>query len=465
LDKKNSEKHVVYNNGAQLRAFSASKNGIRGFSPDILFIDEAAFLEYGEIFMKSANGSMSAGGQLILNSTPNGHDAVYYKTYEQAKEGRNNYTVVEINWYEDPRYNADLIWINKKNPDDFIEQKNPETFGELLLNGYRPSSSWYRSMCETMLNDPKTISQELENKFLGSGGQLIDEDTIKLIQKQIKKPIRKEWGNNMYIFADPEPDTTYIVALDVSKGTGDGDYMAMEIFKDDVLNFRLEQVAEFQGKISLDEAAEMLYQYATKYNNGYVVIDISGGWGIPIAKYMKSRKYENLHYDKPRENDVKIQLKEEMKGDLIPGFTVKNGTVRDGLVREFERRLREGEAIIYSERLLKEINTFVFIESKNRYDHTRSTHDDLIMASSLAFIVYVLSKSAFNDKEYYMKFAQAFTVKRIDDQLRNNKVLDDLNEMQRILLKQMTINNNDENINGDDNIAEKKIILPYIYKR
>ena len=40
-------------------------------------------------------------------------DPLYYKTYEQSKIGKNAYNIIEMRWYEDPRYNKDLRWIKK----------------------------------------------------------------------------------------------------------------------------------------------------------------------------------------------------------------------------------------------------------------------------------------------------------------------------------------------------------------
>jgi hypothetical protein len=407
----------IYNNGAQIQAFAASSDGLRGFAPDILFIDEAAFLEEGDAFMASADGTLASGGQIILNSTPKGFDPVYYPRYEGAKTGLNNYTVVEIYWYEDPRYSEDLIWVKG---DDIIYDKNPENFIEHKKNGYRPSSSWFRDMCQTFNNDPKKIAQELENKFLGSGGNLVDNETIEKINKQVKKPIKTEFDGKFYIWEKPMVGYDYFLACDVGKGASGGDYSTIQIFKNDVANYLLIQVAEYQNRVPLEIIGDLTLKYAKLYNNAYVIVDITGGWGLVPIKILKDNDYTNLHYDKPREHDVKVQMKEYAMNDLIPGFTVKNGPVRDFVLQEFERRLREGEAIIYSERLLSEIKTFVFDEKKNRYDHTRSTHDDLLMATGMIFAVYMQSKSNTNELNMYLQIAQSMIISKSDEFLDKN---------------------------------------------
>jgi hypothetical protein len=362
--------------------------------------------------MSSASGTMSAGGQIILNSTPRGLDPTYYARYEGARTGKNNFKVVEINWFEDPRYNEDLIWIRG---DEFIEEKDPEKYMELRVGGYKPSSSWFRDMCQTFNNDPRKIAQELENKFLGSGGNLVDEETIMRIEKTCKEPIRTEFDNHFWIWEEPIFGYDYYLSCDVAKGSGDGDYSTIQIFKNDVVNMLLVQVAEYQARVPLEIMGDLCLQYGQKYNNAYVIVDVTGGWGISVIRYLVNKKYKKIHYDKPRQNDVKIQLKNLQRGELQPGFTMKNGAIRDYVIREFERRLREGETLIYSIRLLSEIKTFVFNDNTNRYDHMRSAHDDLLIATGMLFAVYMFSKTIGNEFNIYLNYAKSTIVRKGDE--------------------------------------------------
>jgi hypothetical protein len=160
---------------------------------------------------------------------------------------------------------------------------------------------------------------------------------------------------------------------------------------------------------------DLCLQYGQKYNNAYVIVDVTGGWGISVIRYLVNKKYKKIHYDKPRQNDVKIQLKNLQRGELQPGFTMKNGAIRDYVIREFERRLREGETLIYSIRLLSEIKTFVFNDNTNRYDHMRSAHDDLLIATGMLFAVYMFSKTIGNEFNIYLNYAKSTIVRKGDE--------------------------------------------------
>jgi hypothetical protein len=83
-------------------------------TPTLLFWDETAWTEKSDKFWTSALPTLQTGGRAIMVSTPSGLDAVFYKTFMGARSGENNFKAVELWWYNDPRYNKDLVWIKTK---------------------------------------------------------------------------------------------------------------------------------------------------------------------------------------------------------------------------------------------------------------------------------------------------------------------------------------------------------------
>jgi hypothetical protein len=69
------------------------------------------------------------------------------------------------------------------------------------------------------------------------------------------------------------------------------------------------RAGEYQARVPLEIMGELCLQYGTKYNFAYIIIDVTGGWGISVVRYLVNNKYKKLHYDRPRQNDVKVQLK------------------------------------------------------------------------------------------------------------------------------------------------------------
>ena len=98
----------------------------------------------------------------------------------------------------------------------------------------------------------------------------------------------------------------------------------------------------------------------------------------------KSLFYDNINSTNVWEFDPKLSEK-------IPGINFNNK--RSQIISTFEEQLRTG-FIVRSERLMNEINTFVFING--RPDHMKGTHDDSIMSLSIALYAGEISFTQLN---------------------------------------------------------------------
>ena len=108
---KNSESRFRLTNGCEVKAVATSKDALRSFTPTILIFDEAAYIDAGEDFWSACMASLSTGGKVIMISTPNGYDPIYYSIYDQSVRGINDFHITELIWFKDPRYTKDLKWV------------------------------------------------------------------------------------------------------------------------------------------------------------------------------------------------------------------------------------------------------------------------------------------------------------------------------------------------------------------
>jgi len=255
--------------------------------------------------------------------------------------------------------------------------------------------------------------------FLGSGDNFIAEEYLKRIEEyEIKVPIRQEYiDKNMWIFEDSIAGEDYIIALDASPGHGEDNSTAnilktIEIIEEKIIikgekvkkvkikRHKVEQVAEYYGKITPQMLAEIAYQYGKRYNNAYCVVDITGGYGVQTIEKMLEFGYENIHYaevtHKPSRDRLQGYIKKGQKTmadgavvnvDLIPGFFIGNN--RASVLLEMQRAIHLEDVIIRSMRLLNELKTFITIAGNRVADHKRSFHDDSIMGLSIG--LYVLN--------------------------------------------------------------------------
>lgn len=393
---KDSQRHYKLNNGCEVKAVATSVDALRGYTPTILIFDEAAYIETGDDLWAACMASLSTGGQVIVISTPNGYDKIYYEIYDQSIQGMNNFIISELHWENDPRFTQDLVWIKTKdiihyllNREDYddslnITEKDQDKFGELTKKGYKPYSSWFEDMCKKLKFDRRKISQELESAFLGSGDNVIPIETIDIIkERMVEEPKEKYASGQLWVWEEAQVDHKYIMGIDVSRGDSE-DFTSIC-----VIDFEeRKQVMEYLGKIPPDLAADLAFKWGNIYK-AYIVIDITGGMGVATARKLQELGYRDLYVEGANTAD-KWKYNPKLL-EKIPGLTFNNK--RSQIISSFEEALRHGFNI-KSHRLLNELYTFVFVNGKP--NHMKGKHDDLIMAIAMAIYVGENSFSQLN---------------------------------------------------------------------
>ena len=384
---KNAQKHYRLTNGSEVKAVATSVDALRGYTPTVLVFDEAAYIETGTDLWAACMASLSTGGQVIVISTPNGFDKIYYEIYDQSVRGLNDFKISGLKWYRDPRFNKDLKFIKLEkdlthyflNIEDYINHEildnvTPDNYQRLIDDGYKPFSSWFETMCKKLKYDRRKISQELECAFLGSGDNVIHGDTIEILKADVCEPIEKWIGNDLWIWKEPVVGHKYIMGIDVSRGDSE-DSTGFTIIDFDTR----EQVLEYLGKTPPDIAAELAMKWAKKYTC-FIVVDITGGMGVSTSRKLLELGHKDFFYDGVDPGDMwKFNPRNT---DKTPGINFNNK--RAQIVQALEEQLRTGFKI-RSNRLINELNTFVYING--RPDHMSGHHDDLIMAIAMALYV------------------------------------------------------------------------------
>ena len=396
---KNSQRHFKLNNDCEVKAVATSKDALRGYTPTILIFDEAAYIEADSDFWSACMASLSTGGKVIVVSTPNGYDPIYYEIYDQSLRGMNDFKISEMYWYKDPRYTKDLYMVKtpdlvhfllnrEEYPKDTIvnlHNENPyerdlEVVKDYMDQGYKPCSSWFEGMVKKLKFDRRRVAQELECNFLGSGDNVFDSDLMQNISKnQVREPQAKMMGGNLWIFKEPENGHKYVMGVDVSRGDSE-DFSCIQIIDFDTR----EQVLEYVGKVPPDVTAEIAYKWGTMYN-AYCVVDLTGGMGVATARKMQELQYGGGMYVDNVDTSNKWKYDPKLN-EKIPGINFNNKRVQ--IIASLEEAVRH-EFKVYSHRLYNEMNTFIYVNG--RPDHQKGHHDDCIMAISMA--IYVAEKS------------------------------------------------------------------------
>lgn len=412
---KNSKSYIELCNGCKIYAKAAGPNSARGVSSvSILIFDEAAFLENPNEAYSSAVAATSAvaSAKIIMVSTPNGKDELYFKTFQQALEKRNGFTIVEFKWYQDLRYNRFLKWHRKNEKTGEIEwieeqtidergrvEYTPDKWRELEKNGWKATSPWYVKMCESFNNDSMKIAQELDVSFLGSSDNVVPAEVIEKIKiEDVCDPL-ENYGDPLeplsWFWKPPIEGHRYICACDPSIGSS-ADRTSIQIIDADGCDIHgmpyYEQIMEYNGRVLGDKLGDLLYKYASLYNNAYIIVDATGGSGDAcLLRLMNYWGYKNLYYD---DNVMKQYMKltqksNEQYAERMPGFHFQGN--RFSLLRNFANMVTEGSFTIHSNRLCNELDTWIFKGDDGKMDHMAGAHDDNITCTAMALFILKFS--------------------------------------------------------------------------
>lgn len=399
-------------NGCRVIARASGPNASRGISAvSVLILDEAAFIEEGVAAFTTAAATMASNpnSKTVMVSTPNGRDELYYNTYRQALSKENNFVAVQFRWYQDPRFNKYLVW-KKKNEDTgewmfdqdpIIDEEggipyNEERWAKLEHEGWKPSAPWYDEMCKQFNNDSMKIAQELDVSFMGSADNVVAPEYIEMQEKLNTREPLADYADPLveetWFWKKPIEGHRYILACDPSRGVS-ADRTAIEIIDMDGRDENglpiIEQVAEYVGKKLGDDIGALCVQYATLYNDAFVVVDCTGGQGDAAILTMLQLGYKNLYYEDSNQKMYTVQRPTKSYDgytDKLPGFHFQGN--RYPVLANFAGLVRNNEFKIRSARVINELETWIFKGENARIDHQEGAHDDTL--TSLAMGLFVM---------------------------------------------------------------------------
>jgi hypothetical protein len=414
---KNTLTDIELFNGAKVYVRAATPNASNGISAvSILFCDEAAYWENGlSVFTEAVRTTSTIKNKLIIMvSTPNGRDELYYEYYHKALEEKNNFKVTQTKWTDDPRYNRNLKFYKevqkfRDNGEEYIDTEwkeeetidkqgnvlwQPEKWKKLEGEGWKATSPWYVKSCAENNHDRRSIAQSLECSFIGSDAIAVDP---KIIDMQKNLNVFTEYKTDplqpdTHIFKPPIPNHRYIMGIDGSRGDA-GDNATIEVFDIDAVDENniqcLEQVLEYSGKMAGDLVGELAYKYGLLYNNAFCVVDCIGGYGEAAVLTMLRLAYPNLYYDSIAGKEYLIDSTTTTfvpnKEGQLPGFHSKGA--RNFMIQNFINKLRDNVIRIRSMRVVSELETWI-INSSGKIEHKSGKHDDTLTNLSMGLFIY-----------------------------------------------------------------------------
>lgn len=328
---------IELENGSRITASSTSSSAVRGFSYNVVFLDEFAFVptQLADEFFASVYPTISSGKstKVIIVSTPNGMNH-FYRMWNDAEKGKNSYNPISAHWSEVP--GRDEKWKE-----------------------------------ETIANtSEQQFQQEFECDFIGSAGTLISPD--KLRNLVYDDPITSSAGLDIY--ENPIEGHEYIMTVDVSRGMK-LDYSAFIIV--DISSYPHKIV----GKYRNNTIKPMLYpdiitQVAKRYNNAWVLCEVNdiGDQVASIIYY--DNEYENLLMTSMRGRAGQVLGQGFSGGKTQLGLKMAKAPKKLG-TSNLKQMIESDKVIINDFHIINELTTF--IERRNSFEAEDGCHDDMVM--------------------------------------------------------------------------------------
>ena len=342
---------VEFGNGSSIMASSTGNNSIRGFTFNVIYLDEFAFVEQDVDFYTSTYPVITSGkkSKVIMTSTPNGMN-LFYKIWTESKQNRNSFKSIRVHWRENPNYD-----------DDF--------------------------KAETIRNtSERQWKQEYECIFYGSSGTLIDGEVLERLTWE--NPISE--NDKLKVWEKPIEDHTYLISVDVGEGVG-SDYSVIHIT--DITEMPYRQVCIFRdNKTSPTVLSEITERLAKLYNEAWVIIE-TNSVGAQVGYYL----YHEYEY----ENVIITRVSNQV--NVISGGFGSSQTIDYGL-RTTKKSKRIGctnlKTLIEDNILLiRDFDTIselqTFAQKGQSYEAEDGKFDDIVM--SLVVFAWLTTQDYFKD--------------------------------------------------------------------
>jgi hypothetical protein len=373
-------------NGSQIKAASSAGTSGRSSALSLLIIDEAAFIDGIEEIWLSAQYTLSTGGKAIILSTPNGVGNFFHKLWMESEQGLNDMNRIRLPWHLHPE--RDQKWRDE----------------------------------QTKLSGEKGAAQECDCEFSTSGNTVVDIPVLELYTKtHVCEPLEKRGIDKGYwIFKYPEPGKSYMVSADVARGDS-SDFSAAQILEVETM----EQVAEYKGKLPTKDYARALITMATEYNNALLVIENANvGWAV--IQEVLDANYANLFYSSSdlQYVDVEHQMTNKINTQekkMTPGFTTSNKT-RPLVISKLESYFRNKEVIIHSNRLIEELNVFIWKSAgvSAKAEAMDGYNDDLVLSMGIALWIRDVALRIRKDSDTIMKTILTRLGSSSNESIKNN---------------------------------------------
>ena len=384
---------IQFSNNSRIIVSSSSPDNIRGFSINLLYLDEFAFLRpnLATEFIASVMPSISSGKttRCIITSTPNSMNH-FYDMWRTS--------------LDEPQAEAEL---QKGNNNLYV--RSVVTWDQV------PGRTEEWANAEKLKIGDQRFRQEYECEFVGSGITLIDYRCLETLKASDPLPFDNSiWPPALaYIVKDisirtfkyPEPagvmeakGYSYVASIDTAYGMRQ-DYHVLQIAKV-YSNIKCEQVFTMSSNCTeVSDFCRIANIILKFYHNPYLIIEYNGPGKSTYDYFFNVAMYPNI-----------------INFDLHARGLWATPTMKNNVVILLKMYVQRGYIKLHDYNTIMELMSFTK-KTQNTWGGGGNTHDDHV--TSLYWIIYFL-----NSTYYYGNFEEIENLSetemlRLSDEMRN----------------------------------------------
>jgi hypothetical protein len=294
--------------------------------------------------------ALAPGGEICLESTPNGAYGCFYEEWMRADES--GLTRHFFPWWMEPAYVAEPV-----------AKPREEELQLMLEHGLTPAQIGFRRGLEKSYRGLRAqeFAEDAVSCFKATGDCCFDADAIEAQLSAAPRPIDRRMGGALLIWLPPVRAKEYIVAVDTAGGGSDGDFAAIQVIE----RRTGLQCAELREHMSAVETARWAASLAREYGGALIAVE-RNNHGAGVLAYLDAmERYAHVY---------------EQNG--VAGWLTTAGS-KPAMVSRMGALLSESPQIFLSKRLLGECRTFV-ASPGGRTGAAPGAHDDCLMAMAVA---------------------------------------------------------------------------------
>ena len=380
LQKSNAKEILFEHNKSGYRLYTAgSKEAGRGTTPTIAHLSEVAFWQFDEQILAGLFQGISQADdtEVILESTANGASGEFYRLFQGAMRGENEYLPIFLPWYITPEYRRDAPEGMELTEEEESLQKEYELDEDQL---------YWRRLKLGESGDKKFIQEypcSAEEAFLVTGNSVFDQTIVNDYEVKAPTYLRRYDEESSYfednknghleIWKAPSFEDRFIIGADVALGVGQ-DYSSAVI-----LNKEREVCALFRDNFTDPSVfGDILFYLGRYFNNALLAVE-SNSLGVATLNRLKQMNYVNLYY----QTKAATLLNEE---GMKPGFRTTVST-KPMIIGNLKRAVEEYDLGIWSDIIIQELRTYVSHENGST-SALAGNYDDTVIALAIAFEAY-----------------------------------------------------------------------------